>query len=95
MVGDIDTRFATRSFLATDFLPQEEQPAYAVLNASLTYYLPGDRWSVALWGRNLSDKIVYGTTFERPSIGVAGAPDLFYTIPGDPRTYGVSLRVKF
>ena len=95
MVGDIDARFATRSFLATDFLPQEEQPGYAVLNASLTYYLPGDRWSVALWGRNLSDKIVYGTTFERPGIGVPGAPDLFYTIPGDPRTYGVSLRVKF
>jgi iron complex outermembrane receptor protein len=94
LVGEVDVQAASRSYLATDFLPQEVQAAYAVLNASFTYHLPGDRWTVALWGRNLTDKVVYGTTFERPAIG-APAPDLFFAQIGAPRTFGASLRLKF
>jgi len=27
-----------------------------VINASLTYVLPGDHWSVSVWARNLTDE---------------------------------------
>ncbi|MDP9082767.1 MAG: TonB-dependent receptor, partial [Pseudomonadota bacterium] len=94
LVGEVDVQAAGRSYLATEFMPQEKQPAYAVLNANFTYRLPGDRWTVALWGRNLADTVVYGTTFERPAIGPP-APNLFFAEIGAPRTFGASVRLKF
>jgi iron complex outermembrane receptor protein len=32
------------------------EPEHLVINASLTYNFPGDRWSITLWGRNLTDE---------------------------------------
>jgi iron complex outermembrane receptor protein len=32
------------------------EPEHLVINASLTYNLPGDHWSVSVWSRNLTDE---------------------------------------
>lgn len=63
-------------------------PAYDVVNARLAYTLPGDRYYVALYGRNLGDTLIYYGSARVPPFGNSDhyAP---------PRTYGVELGVKF
>jgi iron complex outermembrane recepter protein len=56
-------RSRTQQFeLANEFL---DQPAYALLDAGLTYTAENDRWTVGVYGRNLTDKryLVSGYTF--------------------------------
>lgn len=52
---------------------------------------PGDsRFSVALWGRNLTDEVYYTTGYNLvSSIGIAGR------FTGPPRTYGLDLNFQF
>jgi iron complex outermembrane recepter protein len=47
--------------------PLLDQPAYALLDASIVYTAPDDRWSLGLHARNLTDKqvIVSGYSFLR------------------------------
>ncbi len=58
-------RSRTQQFeLANAFL---DQPGFALWDANLVYTAPGDRWSIGIHGRNLTDRryIVSGYTFLR------------------------------
>jgi iron complex outermembrane receptor protein len=64
------------------------QPSYWLLNASLTWYSPQDTWSVQGWGKNLNNALYYQGRSEQGGLGDAQRQ-------GEPRTYGITLRVKF
>lgn len=64
------------------------QPSYAMLDATLSYLLPGDHWTVRLWGKNLTDKQYY--TYVAEEAQPEGNP----SAPGAPRTYGISVDFK-
>jgi len=67
------------------------QEAFALVNASVTYRSPDERWSVALWGKNLTDKYALANT-------IISAPLYSFVSVGSlrpPRTYGVTLGVDF
>jgi iron complex outermembrane receptor protein len=64
-----------------------EQPSYWLLNASLTWYLPNNRFSVQAWGKNLNDRVYYEGRSEQGGLGDAQRQ-------AAPRTYGVTLRYK-
>lgn len=67
------------------------QEAFAMVNASITYRSPDERWSVALWGKNLTDKYALANT-------IIAAPLYSFVSVGSlrpPRTYGVTLGVDF
>ena len=53
---------------------------------------PDDTWSIALWGKNLSDEVYYpaATTVGAAAMGIPGL-----AFPGQPRTYGVDFRYTF
>ena len=62
------------------------QPSYGLLNARAG--LEGDRWGVYLWGQNLTDS----------SYRINAAIDVvngLVAVPGDPRTYGIEMRLRF
>jgi outer membrane receptor protein involved in Fe transport len=71
-----------------------ESPAYSLLNARLGY--SGQRWSLALWGRNLADENYYVRGFGEfgndPRKDYAVEPYYQY---GEPRVVGVSTSVTF
>ena len=48
------------------------------------------KWTVEAWGANLTDKGIYQVAFDAPF--QYQQIDAFL---GDPRTYGITLRVKF
>lgn len=65
------------------------QGPYTTVNARLAFHAPEDRWSVALWGRNLTDK-QYIQSMVR-------VDQFFGTIAnyGAPRTYGIELSARY
>lgn len=63
------------------------QPAYGLLDARLTYHLSGERVSLALWGRNLTDE-----TYISGSALSANGDQIRI---GAPRQYGVTARYAF
>ena len=71
-----------------------ESPSYDLVNMRLGY--AGERWSVALWGRNLTDEDYYvrgfGTFGNDPRNEYAVEPYYQY---GEPRVLGVSTSFTF
>lgn len=63
-----------------------------MLDARIAFNNPTDTWSVALWGKNLTDEVYYpaATTVGAAAMGVPGL-----AFPGQPRTYGVDFRYTF
>jgi iron complex outermembrane receptor protein len=62
-------------------------PAYTIVNASLTWESSDDRYAARLWAKNLFDE-KYLASAEEEAVG-------HLQIPGAPRTYGISVSVKF
>ncbi|WBX86191.1 TonB-dependent receptor [Sphingosinicella microcystinivorans] len=62
------------------------EPAHDVVNASLTYTSSDERWSLRIWGKNLTDEKMHAWTIQRP--------ELFGSTPAAPKTYGATVSVK-
>ena len=73
----------------SDLNPIKMQHAYTLYNGRLAVGAADDRWSLELWGQNLSDETYYQVAFAAPF--QAGTYDAFM---GQPRTYGVTLRLR-
>lgn len=67
-----------------------KEPAYALVNASIAYKF-GDGYSIALWGKNLTNNAVANAA----GIISFGTTGLFRASYAPPRTYGVTLGAKF
>lgn len=65
------------------------QPAFGLLNAMFTLNLAGDRTRVSLWGKNLGGKYYWARS---NSFYIQGYNN---QTPGDPRTFGANLQVRF
>lgn len=63
------------------------QPAYDLVNTSVTWTDASERFSTRIWGRNLTDTL-YTTTILQSTAGNVFAY-------GEPRTYGVTLGYRF
>lgn len=82
-----DMTFASARWTSIDFSPVTRDAGYAVFNAELAYHAPKDRWSVSLWGQNLTKEAflvggIQSGTINRPTIN-------------QPRTYGLRVRANF
>jgi iron complex outermembrane receptor protein len=67
------------------------QGAYTVYNSSVTYAPQSGKYSVSVYGRNLSDEI-YKTALGNSN--PAGAPPSYAFFLGDPQTYGLMFSLK-
>ncbi len=83
-----DVNYAYNGGYYFSVIQQVHQGAYGLLDARVKFATRSDRWSVALWGKNITD--------ERYSIyapeqgGYTGVPNAV----GAPRTYGITLGIK-
>ncbi|MBB3954372.1 TonB-dependent receptor [Novosphingobium sediminicola] len=64
-----------------------QQRHYTLLDASLTYSAPGDRWYAKAWGKNLADAF-YSQQQNALDVGDN-------RVAAPPRTYGVTLGFKY
>lgn len=82
-------RYQSNALMGTDFLAQEEQRAYWMVDASLALNTAGDRYSVGVFGQNLADKTVLSNTWVMPlSTFTVG-------ILRPPRTLGLRVGARF
>lgn len=75
-------------------LPGDIQEANTKLNLRVGVSSPDDRWTLELWGRNVTDEITKNVTFNIPLRGGEGARARGQ-FTQDPATYGVTLRTRF
>jgi iron complex outermembrane receptor protein len=61
--------------------------AHTLINASLTWQSPDTKYSVRLWSKNLFDTHYLNDVLEE-AVGIL-------EVPGDPRTFGVTVSGKF
>jgi len=64
-----------------------EQPAYTIINSSITWFAPDDSWHVRIFGDNLTD--------EETMLYVREATVGDFASYGKPRSWGISVGAKF
>jgi len=75
--------------LGTDQDPRKVEDAVTLFNGSIGFSTPSERVEVMLWGRNLTDEY-----YNQGAFTSVGAPGSLNVYPGNPRTYGITLRLK-
>lgn len=68
------------------------QAGYGLVNARLTFEDADKHWQLAVWGKNLGDKLAINEALENYSAITGQRATLF---PIAPRTYGVTIGYKF
>jgi iron complex outermembrane recepter protein len=79
--------YAFTSRIWFDVLNRVGQDAYGLLGLRAVWNAPGDRYSVAVFGTNVTD--------ERYLVGGSFTPSADSVYAGAPRQYGVTLQAKF
>lgn len=90
----------------SDILPEKEQNAFAIVNARIGLVGADRAWSLEFWAQNLLNhdyrQVVAGAPIQGSNSiatlqqgGALTADSLFIMFPGEPRTYGLTVRTKF
>jgi iron complex outermembrane receptor protein len=102
----VDARVTDNYNTGSDLFPQKAQDAYALVNARLGIRGPGQQWSLELWAQNLFDtdytQVAFNTPFQAgttapPFVDPAfpGGRQIFSAFLAEPRTYGITGRIRF
>lgn len=88
LTARLDYLYTSKYFFDPNNIPTQTQPGYSMVDGRIALASPDDHWELALWGKNLGDKLVatYITAF---------APYHQVLVPyAPPRTFGVTLTFK-
>ncbi len=101
---NLSAKYTSEFNTGSDLLPAKMQEAMTMVNGRIGIGSEDERWMLELWGQNLTDEEYYQVVFNAPLQGTA-----FNSIPydpatdtqtynaflGAPRTWGVTLRVRY
>ncbi len=87
---NIGAKYTSDFNTGSDLDPQKEQDAYTVANARLGFGARDESWMLELWAENLTDEEYIQVGFDAPL-----QPGAWNAFLGAPRTYGVTLRVRY
>lgn len=101
-----DGRYQSDINVGSDLLPEKAQKAFTTINARVGISGKDNGWSLEFWAQNLFNTDYRQTVSGAPIQGsgslatvLAGGTSpgnaLFIAFPGEPRTYGVTVRTKF
>ncbi len=95
---NISAKYTSSENAGTDLMPEKDQNPFTVVNARVGLGSSDGRWMVELWGQNLTNALYYEVAFnnplQSPSVASRSPQNTFGAGYGDPRTYGLTLRVK-
>ncbi len=102
----VDYRYMSEFNTGSDLDFEKEEPGFSVMNARVGLYGKDRIWGVELWAQNLLNTtyaqvsadapLQGGATFRQVARGFApNANGMFIAFPGEPRTYGITLRTMF
>ena len=88
-MAHLDGRWMSEQNTGSDLDPEKVQDAYALFNGRVGIGAADDSWDLELWGRNLLDEDYIQVGFDGPF-----QTGSFNAFLGQPRTYGVTLRMR-
>ena len=106
----VDGRLSDDYNTGSDLFPQKEQDSFFLMNARVGIRGPSQKWSIELWGQNLTNtqytQVAFtspvqagsttpGATPGFPAAQYPGGTQIFSAFLAEPRTYGVTVRGKF
>jgi outer membrane receptor protein involved in Fe transport len=102
----VDGRLSDNYNTGSDLFPQKLQDSFFVMNARVGIRGPGERWALEFWGQNILNKDYAQVAFNSPfQAGATSAPFVDPQYPGnrqifsqylaEPRTYGITGRIRF
>jgi iron complex outermembrane receptor protein len=89
LVGFASTHYESSKWGTFQHATGTAVPSYDKTDATLTYTFPGHAWSVAAWGRNLTNAVSFVT------VTSGGNPGPGSALIDPPRTYGMRVDYKF
>jgi len=93
----LSAKYTSNYNTGSDLNPLKVQRGLTVFNGRIGVGSQDGRWTAELYGQNLTDETYYQVVFDAPLQNVTGAApvDALDAFMGAPRTYGVTLRVKY
>ncbi|KAK0350474.1 hypothetical protein LTR94_028880, partial [Friedmanniomyces endolithicus] len=106
----LSAKYMTEYNTGSDLIPFKMQDGFAVVNGRVTLGSEDERWAVDVWAQNLTDEEYVQVAYNSPQQGTAFQSTVqpngtFYNqaldtqgisaFLGAPRTWGVTLRVKY
>jgi len=102
----LDFRYQSDTNTGSDLDIEKVQDGFAIVNGRVGLTGPNKKWGIELFGQNLFNKkyqqiaadgpLQGGGTFREVQSGNATfSNQLFIAFPGEPRTYGITVRGKF
>ena len=88
--GLIDVNWRSKQNTTITLDPSAEIPAYALASARVGVLLDNERLEMQLWVENLFDKAYFINL-----LGYTKSTGIIQGYPGNPRTYGGTVRVRF
>jgi len=103
----LSAKYSSDYNTGSDLAPAKVQTAFVLLGGRVSLGPADRRWSVDLWGENLTDELYYQVAYNAPfqgSTGIRDTPAPIYdpardtqtygAFLGAPRTYGVTFRMR-
>jgi outer membrane receptor protein involved in Fe transport len=96
---NIGAKYMSDFNTGSDLDPEKMQDAYTVVNARYALGARDRTWAVEFWAQNLFDEEYVQVGFDAPLQNVSPQPgnafNSFNAFLGAPRTYGVTLRLRY
>jgi len=107
---NISAKYTTEYNTGSDLLPYKMQDELTLLNGRITLGTDDDRWALEFWAQNLTDEeyiqVAYNAPLQGSAFQTTVQPNGTYYNPaldsqtydaflGQPRTYGMTLRVRY
>jgi iron complex outermembrane receptor protein len=84
----VQTTHSSPKYTAFTGLPQEKIGDITLVNANISWTPDDERWSIGLYGRNLTDKTYYGQILYLPGV-------VAFASVADPLEYGVDFKYRW
>jgi outer membrane receptor protein involved in Fe transport len=86
----VEEKYNSSYNTGSDLDPRKIQSGFGLLNARIGLGALDESWAVEAWGANLADRYYYAVAFDSPF-----QYNTITSYMGAPRTFGLTLRVKF
>jgi len=93
--GRLDLIYSDDYLLTANLNPELTQGAYTRLDLRLALQFPGERWELALVGKNLTDEVIYNFGNETPLAGSNFGAAGFWAMLEQPRTIAAQLSWRY
>lgn len=101
---NLSAKYTSEYNTKSDLLPAGIQQAMTLINGRVSLGSVDERWTLELWGQNLTDEEYYqvvfnaslqGTAFASVPYNPATDSQTYNAFLGQPRTWGVTLRMRY